>query len=317
MPKRWHTRLILQDKQDTVQIFYARKLQILNRISAHMTAWYVRPCEETLPLKFNHIWARAGRMSKRWHARLILEDKQDTGQVLYGRKLRSFHRVRAHRTTLCVRPCSRDPPTQIQLWPSARGQNAKKVVHQTDITGQAGYCADILRQKIADSQSHWCSHDGFVCETLFSRPSHSNWIVTERAQATCQKGGTQDWCYRTSRILGRYCTADNYRFSIASVHTGQLGVWDLVFETPPLKFNCDWAHAGRMPKKSHTRLILEDQQDTGHIFHARKLQILNRIGAHMMAWCVRPCEETLPLKFNCDRARAGRMSKRWHTRLIL
>jgi predicted lipid carrier protein YhbT len=29
MPKRWHTRLILEDKQDTGQIFYGRKVQIL------------------------------------------------------------------------------------------------------------------------------------------------------------------------------------------------------------------------------------------------------------------------------------------------
>jgi len=87
MPKRWHTRLILEDKQDTGQIFYGRKLQILNRIGAHMTTWCVRPYEETLPLKFNCDGARAGRMPKRWYTRLILEDKQDTGQIFYGRKV--------------------------------------------------------------------------------------------------------------------------------------------------------------------------------------------------------------------------------------
>ena len=37
MPKRWHTRLILEDKQDTVQIFYGRKVEILDRIGSPMT----------------------------------------------------------------------------------------------------------------------------------------------------------------------------------------------------------------------------------------------------------------------------------------
>ena len=105
MPKRWHTRLILEDEQDTRQIFYGRKLQILNRIGAHMTTWCVRPYEETLPLKFNRDGARAGKMPKRWHTRLILEDKQDNGQIFHARKLQILDRIGAHMTTLCVRPC--------------------------------------------------------------------------------------------------------------------------------------------------------------------------------------------------------------------
>jgi len=254
MPKRWHTTLILEDKQDTGQIFYARKLQMLDRISAHMTTLCVRPCFRDPSTKINHDKAHAGRMPKRWHTRLILEDKQDTGQIFYAKKLQMLDHIGAHMTTVCVRPCFRDPPTQIQSWRSARRQNAKKVAHKTDIRGQAEYWADILcqkttdsrsyqcthddfvcqtlfsrpshsksivtrrtqaeckkvahktdirgqavywadilQQKNTDSQSHWCSHDDCVCETLFSRPSHSNSIVTERAQVECQKGGTQDW----------------------------------------------------------------------------------------------------------------------------
>ena len=61
-----------------------------------------------------HDGAREGRMPKRWHTRLILEDKQDTGQIFYARKLQMLDRIGAHMTTLCVRPCFRDPPTQIQ-----------------------------------------------------------------------------------------------------------------------------------------------------------------------------------------------------------
>jgi len=112
--------------------------------------------------------------------------------IFYARKLQILNRIGAHMTTFCARPCFRDPPPQIQSYLSARRQNAKKVAHKTDVTGQAGYCAHIIRQKITDSRSHWCSHDSFVCETLFSRPPPSNSIVTERTQAECQKGGTQD-----------------------------------------------------------------------------------------------------------------------------
>jgi len=114
MPKRWHTRLILEDEQDTVQILYARKLHILDRIGAHMTTLCVRPCFRDPPTKINRDKAHAGRMPKRWHTRRILEDKQDTVQILYARKLQILNRIGAHMTTLCVRPCFRDPSTQIQ-----------------------------------------------------------------------------------------------------------------------------------------------------------------------------------------------------------
>jgi len=109
---------------------------------------------------------------------------------------------------------------------------------------------------------------------------------------------------------------ENYICSIASVHTWRLCVWDLVFETLPLKFNRDGARAGRMPERWHNRLILEDKQDTGQILYARKLQILDRIGAHMPTLCVRPCFRDPPTNINRDKAHAGRMPKRWHTRLI-
>ena len=82
-----YVKAVVEDKQNTGQIFYARTLQILDRIGAHMTTLCVRPCKETLALKFNRDGARAGRMPKRWHTRLILEDKQDTGQIFYGRKV--------------------------------------------------------------------------------------------------------------------------------------------------------------------------------------------------------------------------------------
>jgi len=165
MPKRLHTRLILEDKQDTGQVFYARKFQILDRIGAHMTTLCVRPCFRDPPTKINRDKAHAGRMPKRRHTRLILEDKQDTGQIFYAKKIQMLDRIGAHMTTWCVRPC---------------------------------------------------------------------------------------------------------------------------FETLPLKLNRDGARAGRMPKRWHTRLVLEDKQDTGQVFYARKLQILNRIGAPMTTWCVRP-----------------------------
>ena len=90
---------MLEDKQDTGQIFHARKLQILSRIGTQMATWCVRPSYETLPLKFNRDGARAGRMPTRWHTRLILEDKQDNGQIFYGRKLQILDRIGAHMTT--------------------------------------------------------------------------------------------------------------------------------------------------------------------------------------------------------------------------
>jgi len=112
MPRRWHTRLILEDKQDTGQIFYARKLQMLDRIGSPMTTLCVRPCFRDPPTQINRDKAHAGRMPKRWHTRLILEDKQDAGQIFYARQLQMLDRIGAHMTTLCVRPCFRDPPTQ-------------------------------------------------------------------------------------------------------------------------------------------------------------------------------------------------------------
>ena len=57
-----HIKLILEDKQDTVQIFYGRKLQILNRIVAYMTTLCVSLCFETLPLKFNCDGVLTGKM---------------------------------------------------------------------------------------------------------------------------------------------------------------------------------------------------------------------------------------------------------------
>ena len=155
---------------------------------------------------------------------------------------------------------------------SARRQNTKKVAHKTDIRGRAGYWADILCQKITDSQSHRCTHDDFVCETLFSRPSHSNSIVTERKQDI-----GQIFYARKLQMLDR----------IGSPMT-TLCVRPC-FRDPPTKINRDKAHAGRMPRRWHTRLILEDKQDTVQIFYAKKLQMLDRIGAHMTTLCVRPC----------------------------
>jgi len=63
-----------------VQIFYGRKLQILNRIDAYMTTLCESPCFETLPLKFNCDGVLTGKMPKRWHTRRILEDKQILGR---------------------------------------------------------------------------------------------------------------------------------------------------------------------------------------------------------------------------------------------
>ena len=74
-----------------MQIFYGRKLQILDCIGAHMTT--------------NRDGAHAGRMPKRWHTRLILEDKQDTGPIFYGRRLQILNCIGTHIPTLCVRPC--------------------------------------------------------------------------------------------------------------------------------------------------------------------------------------------------------------------
>jgi len=131
MPTRWHKRLILEDKQDTGQIFYARKLQILDRIGAHMTTLCVRPCLETLALKFNRDGARAGRMPKRWHTRLILEDHKDTGQIFYGRKIQILNRIGTHMTTWCGRPYQETLPLKLNR-DGARRQNAKKVAHTQD-----------------------------------------------------------------------------------------------------------------------------------------------------------------------------------------
>jgi len=102
MPKRWYTRLILEDKQDTVQIFYARKLQILDRIVPYMTTLCVI---ETFPLKFNCDGVLTDKMPKRWYTRRILEDKQDTGPIFYGRRLQILNCIGTHIPTLCVRPC--------------------------------------------------------------------------------------------------------------------------------------------------------------------------------------------------------------------
>ena len=73
-----------------------------------------------------------------------------------------------------------DPPTQIQSWRSARRQNAKKVAHKTDIRGQAGYCADILRQESTDSWRHSVS--------ILVSIRISNWWVANSVRPLKQKG---------------------------------------------------------------------------------------------------------------------------------
>ena len=110
---------------------------------------------------------------------------------------------------------------------------------------------------------------------------------------------------------------ENYRFSIASVNTWWLGVWDLVFETLPLKFNRDGARAGRVPKRWYTRRILEDEQDTVQVLCTRKLQILDRINAHMMTWYVRPCFRDPPTQIQSWRSARRKNAKKVDTRRIL
>jgi len=138
------------------------------------------------------------RSARRQNAKNVAHKTDIRGQAGYcvDILLQKITDSQSHRCThanfVCETLFSR-PSHSNQSWQGARRQNAKNVAHKTDIRGQAGYCADIICQKIADARSHRCSHDDFVCETLFSRPSHSNSIVTERAQAECQRGGTQDW----------------------------------------------------------------------------------------------------------------------------